>query len=63
MGHYKEIGDLNIVMTMIYTAPSREDLGATVESISLTRNYFHKAADPAGTGRTYGIYTKSISSS
>lgn len=34
MGHFKENGDPNIAMTMIYTTPSFEDLTAAVESIS-----------------------------
>jgi site-specific recombinase XerD len=36
MGHFKENGDPNIAMTMIYTTPSVEDLEAAVESISWT---------------------------
>ncbi|WP_338709045.1 hypothetical protein [Paenibacillus amylolyticus] len=34
MGHYKENGDPNIAMTMIYTTPSKEDLEDAVETIS-----------------------------
>lgn len=36
MGHFKENGDPNIAMTMIYTTPGVEDLEAAVESISWT---------------------------
>ncbi|KAA8748202.1 tyrosine-type recombinase/integrase [Paenibacillus sp. UASWS1643] len=36
MGHYKENGDPNIAMTMIYTTPSKEDLEDAVELISWT---------------------------
>ncbi|MGP3788579.1 tyrosine-type recombinase/integrase [Paenibacillus sp. 1A_MP2] len=36
MGHFKENGDPNIAMTMIYTTPSKDDLEAGVESISWT---------------------------
>ncbi|MCY7487788.1 site-specific integrase [Paenibacillus alvei] len=36
MGHFKDDGSPNIVMTMIYTTPSIEDLEAAVESISWT---------------------------
>ncbi|MGV2967156.1 hypothetical protein [Paenibacillus sp. AGC30] len=36
MGHYKENGEPNIQMTMIYTTPSKEDLEDAVESISWT---------------------------
>lgn len=36
MGHYKETGEPNIQMTMIYTTPSKEDLEDAVESISWT---------------------------
>lgn len=36
MGHFKENGDPNIAMTMIYTTPGKEDLEAAVESISWT---------------------------
>ncbi|MFB8378124.1 hypothetical protein [Paenibacillus taichungensis] len=36
MGHFKENGDPNIAMTMIYTTPGKGDLEAAVESISWT---------------------------
>ncbi|MEN1990280.1 tyrosine-type recombinase/integrase [Paenibacillus hubeiensis] len=36
MGHFKENGEPNIAMTMIYTTPGFEDLEAAVESISWT---------------------------
>ncbi|MGV2967160.1 tyrosine-type recombinase/integrase [Paenibacillus sp. AGC30] len=36
MGHFKENGDPNIAMAMIYTTPGKEDLEAAVESISWT---------------------------
>ncbi|MCW3793804.1 hypothetical protein OM416_19615 [Paenibacillus sp. LS1] len=36
MGHFKENGEPNIAMTMIYTTPGVEDLEAAVESISWT---------------------------
>lgn len=36
MGHFKETGDPNIQMTMIYTTPGFKDLTAAVDSISWT---------------------------